>query len=143
MDMRQITPDFFAAPQVDPEDMDAIAAAGIRRVVCNRPDAEVPPSHQSDVMRQAAEAVGLEFAMQPLTHQTMTPDVIAANHALIGTYDGPVLAYCASGTRSTIAWALAAARDMPAEEVIEAAAKGGYDLRNLFPTLTAIGNLPR
>ncbi|MGZ2257426.1 TIGR01244 family sulfur transferase [Roseobacter sp. A03A-229] len=143
MDMRQITPDFFAAPQINPDDMQAIAEAGIRRIVCNRPDVEVPPSHQCAVMQEAALAAGLEFAIQPLTHQTMTPEVIAANHALIGGCDGPVLAYCASGTRSTIAWALAAAREMPVDEVIAAAGAGGYDLRNLQPTLSAIANLPR
>ncbi|WP_299678159.1 TIGR01244 family sulfur transferase [uncultured Roseobacter sp.] len=142
MDMRQITPSFFAAPQIGPEDMQTIAAAGIRRILCNRPDMEVPPSHQCAAMQRAAEAAGLEFAVQPLTHQTMTPDVIAANHALIDACEGPVLAYCASGTRSTIAWALAAAREMPVDEVIAAAADGGYDLRSLQPTLVAISKLP-
>lgn len=140
--MRQITPDFFAAPQINPDDMEAIAGAGIRRVLCNRPDEEVPPSHQCAVMQQAAEAAGLEFVAQPLTHQTMTPEVIAANQALISGCEGPVLAYCASGTRSTIAWALAAAQDTPVDDVIAAARAGGYDLRNLQPTLTAIAGLP-
>lgn len=141
MDIRQITPAFFAAPQIAPEDMPAIAATGIQLVLCNRPEVEVPPSHQCQAMQHAAEAAGLQFAFQPLTHQTMTPDVIAANHALMSACDGPVLAYCASGTRSTIAWALAAARDMPVDEVIAAARAGGYDLSNLHPTLSAIAGL--
>lgn len=138
MDMRQITPRFFAAPQIDPDDMPQIVAAGIHRVICNRPDAEVPPSHQSAALQQAAEAAGLEFAVHPLTHQTMTADVIAANGALITDCEGPVLAYCASGTRSTIAWALDAARHMPVDDIIAAARSGGYDLQNLHPTLSAI-----
>ncbi|GFE49859.1 TIGR01244 family protein [Roseobacter cerasinus] len=143
MDMRQITSTFFAAPQISPEDMPDIAAAGIKRILCNRPDAEVPPSHHCAHMQAAAEAAGLEFVVQPLTHQTMTPDVIAANRQLIDTCNGPVLAYCASGTRSTIAWALAAAQDMPVERVIEAARTGGYDLRNLQPTLMAVAAMAR
>jgi uncharacterized protein (TIGR01244 family) len=137
MDMRQITPRFFAAPQISPEDMPALVAAGIRRVLCNRPDIEVPPSHQSAAMEIAAREAGLEFAVQPLTHQTMTPEVIAKNKALIDECDGPVLAYCASGTRSTIAWALAAAAEMPVDEIIAAARQGGYELSNLRPTLEA------
>lgn len=143
MDMRQITPHFFAAPQIAPEDMADIAAAGIKLVLCNRPDGEVPPSHQCAAIQAAAEAAGLEFAVQPLTHQTMTAEVIAANRALMDRCDGPVLAYCASGTRSTIAWALAAARDMPADDIIQAARSGGYDLTHLGPTLVAVAQTAR
>jgi uncharacterized protein (TIGR01244 family) len=138
MDMRQITPRFFAAPQISPEDMPAISAAGITRIICNRPDAEIPPSHHAAVMQEAALDAGLEFFVQPLTHQTMTPDVIAANGRLIDGAEGPVLAYCASGTRSTIAWALAAAKTMPIEDIIGCARGGGYDLSNLRPTLEAV-----
>lgn len=141
MDIRQITPHFFAAPQISPEDMQDIAAAGIKRIICNRPDLEVPPSHQSAAIAAAAEAAGLDFVVQPLTHQNMTPDVIAANRALIDGCEGPVLAYCASGTRSTIAWALSAAKDTPIDDILAAARAGGYDLGNLRPTLEAAARL--
>lgn len=137
MDIRQITPRFFAAPQISPEDMQDMTAAGIQRIICNRPDVEVPPSHQSAAMAAAAEAAGIEFFVHPLTHQNMTPDVIAANRALIDGCDGPVLAYCASGTRTTIAWALSAAKDMPIDDILAAARAGGYELGNLRPTLEA------
>ncbi|MDW3225537.1 MAG: TIGR01244 family sulfur transferase [Paracoccaceae bacterium] len=138
MDMRQITPRFYAAPQISAEDMPQIAATGIKLVLCNRPDIEIPPSHHSEVLAEAASAAGLEFAVHPLTHQTMTPDVIAANGAVMEACDGPVLAYCASGTRSTIAWALSAAQDLSADQIIQAARAGGYDLENLRDTFEAI-----
>ncbi len=141
MDIRQITPRFFAAPQISVEDLTEIAAAGIKRVICNRPDIEVPQSHQAAAIEKAAEAAGLEFFCLPLTHQTMTPEIIEQNKALAETCDGPVLAYCASGTRSTIAWALAAAQDMPVDEVLTAARRGGYELSNLRPTLEAASRL--
>ena len=135
MDIRQITPQFFAAPQISVEDLPEIAAAGITRILCNRPDSEVPPSHQSEAIGTAARAAGLEFHVQPLTHQTMTSDVIARNRALATGSAGPVLAYCASGTRSTIAWALGEAGHRPTDEIIAAARAGGYDLANLRPAL--------
>ena len=137
MDMRQITPRFFAAPQIDASDMPAIAEAGITLVLCNRPDAEVPPSHQHEAIQAAAEAAGLKFAFQPLTHQTMTPDVIARNREISVAQDETVLAYCASGTRSTIAWALGQAGSQPADDLIEAAGNGGYDITQLRGALSA------
>lgn len=139
--MRQITPRFFAAPQISPDDMQDIVAAGIKRILCNRPDVEVPPSHQTAAMEQAATAAGLEFVALPLTHQNMTPDIIEQNRGLMDACDGPVLAYCASGTRSTIAWAFAFAKEVPVEDVIEAARNGGYDLRNLRPALESASRL--
>ena len=137
MDIRQITPHFFAAPQISPEDIPDIAAAGITRIICNRPDVEIPPGHDADVLANAAKAANIEFFVRPLTHQTMTPDVIEENWRMIDEADGPVLSYCASGTRSTIAWALGAARNMPADEIIAAAASGGYDLAGFRPVLEA------
>ncbi|MCF7747575.1 TIGR01244 family phosphatase [Sulfitobacter sp. M39] len=137
MDIRQITPRFFAAPQIDPSDMEAIKEAGITLILCNRPDAEVPPSHQHAAIQTAAEAAGLRFAVQELTHQTMTPDVIARNREIGVAQDEVVLAYCASGTRSTIAWALGQAGEQPADALIEAARAGGYDLSHMRGVLSA------
>lgn len=137
MDIRQLTPRYFVAPQIDPADMEDLRARGITRILCNRPDAEVPPSHQAASIRTAAEAAGITFVEQPLTHQTMTPEVIARNRALGVESEDVVLAYCASGTRSTIAWALGQAGEMPREEIVAAARSGGYDLSNIAHVLDA------
>ena len=131
MDIRQLTPRYFVSPQINPEDMQALKEAGITLILCNRPDPEVPPSHCAEAIREAAEAAGLKFALAPLTHQTMVPDVIANNRALGVETEEVVLAYCASGTRSTIAWALGQAGAMDADEIEAAARAGGYDLSNI------------
>ena len=68
----------------------------------------------------------------------MTPDVIAPNRTLAQASDGKVLAYCASGARSTLAWALGEAGEGPVDEIIAAARAGGYDLENMRPTLEAL-----
>lgn len=137
MTLRQITPDYFVAPQLDPEDFPAVAAAGITDVICNRPDGEVPASHRSDVMRAAAERAGLVFHDLPLTHQTFTPEAIAHHRAFADGASGACLAYCASGTRSTIAWAIGQAGRLPVDQIVAAAAAAGYDLENIRPTLEA------
>lgn len=135
MDIRQLTPRYFVSPQIAADDMAALVEAGITRILCNRPDAEVPPSHSAAAIRAAAEAAGLSFSEQPLTHQTMVPDVIANNRALGVETGDVVLAYCASGTRSTIAWALGQAGDMDADEIVQTAQAGGYDLAGMRQAL--------
>lgn len=137
MDIRQITDRYNVSPQIDPEDAAAIKAAGITTVICNRPDAEVPPLHQADALRAAIEAEGLRFEVLPITHQTMTPDRVAQQAAIVDASDGPVLAYCASGTRCSIIWALSQAGQQPSEAILGAVARAGYDLSALRPTLDA------
>ena len=135
MDPRQITPRYSVSPQIAIEDLPAIAAAGFTTVICNRPDAEVPPELQSAQVREAARNAGLDFHVLELTHQTMTPDNVARQRDLIEASGGPVLAYCASGTRCSVVWALGQAGQSSADEILSATSAAGYNLENLRPAL--------
>ncbi|TLP60406.1 TIGR01244 family phosphatase [Parasedimentitalea maritima] len=135
MDPRSITPRYFVSPQIAAEDLPALAKAGFKAVICNRPDAEVPPSHQAERIRAAAEAAGLRFEELPLTHQTMTADNVNKQRQLAEVCDGPVLAYCASGTRCSVVWALGHAGEMNSDTILNMTAAAGYQLENLRPAL--------
>lgn len=136
--MRQITDSYFVSPQIDPADAEALKEVGITMVIDNRPDAEVPPSHQAASVGEAMQAAGIRFEVLPITHQTLNAENVAAHAALIAEAPGPVLAYCASGTRSTIVWALGQAGKRSSDEIVSAAAQAGYDLAGLRPTLDAM-----
>ena len=140
MDIRTIMPSYSVAPQIEPADMEDLVAAGFTTIINNRPDEEVPPSLQADIMEAAAKLAGLAFVRLPLTHQTLTPQNIRLHADHVAGSTGPVLAYCASGTRSTIVWALGQAGAMPVDDILAAARTGGYNLDNLRATLDAIAN---
>lgn len=140
MDIRQLTPQFFVAPQIDPAQIELLNAQGFTMILCNRPDGEVPASHSADAMQTAATAAGIRFAYLPLTHQTMTLDVIDENRALTEGPDEKVLAYCASGTRSCIAWALGQRGKQSADALLLTAQKAGYNLDQLRAVLRAAEN---
>ena len=140
MDARSITPRYFVSPQISAEDIPAIAEAGFTRVICNRPDVEVPPSHQAEAIRAAVEAAGLEFLELPLTHQTMTPENVSRQREMAEGCEGPVLAYCASGTRCSVIWALGHAADLGADGVLSQTSAAGYQLDNLRPLLDQIAS---
>lgn len=135
MDIRQITPRYYVGPQISPDQMGALKEAGITRILCNRPDEEVPPAFGADAIQAAAEAAGLEFAVQPLTTQTMTEEIIHHNRAVGADKTGVTFAYCASGTRSCVAWALGQAGILPADDIISAAQAAGYDVSYMRPYL--------
>jgi uncharacterized protein (TIGR01244 family) len=135
MDIREITPSYSVSPQISVEDIPAIVAAGYTCIICNRPDVEIPPSHHATVMEVAAKDAGLDFVINPLTHDTMTPDRVGLQRQTLEAAEGKVLAYCASGTRSTVAWMFGHADVASPDQLLEAAAQGGYHLEALRPQL--------
>lgn len=97
-----LSADFSVAPQLAPEDMSAVAEAGYKSVIINRPDfeggADQPTS--ADVMA-AARAAGLRVEYQPVVSGAMTQQDVERFGQLLEALPGPVLAYCRSGTRCT------------------------------------------
>lgn len=135
MEIRHISPNYAVAPQIEPSDMAALAAQGFGTVICNRPDSENPPNLRVPAMQAAAEAAGLTFVVNPVTHQGLNMDMAHLQRQSIDASDKPVLAYCASGTRSAIVWALGQAEEQSPEDIISAAAKAGYELGGMRPQL--------
>jgi uncharacterized protein (TIGR01244 family) len=128
MEPRHITENYAVSPQIHPEDVARIREAGFVALVCNRPDAEVPHTHRADTIRALADAEGLVFIANPLTPGQLTMEIIETQGRALQDAPGKVFAYCASGNRSSILWALSQAGKMPTEEMIAAAARWGYDL---------------
>lgn len=137
MDIRQLTDRYAVSPQIEPSDCAALAEAGFTTLIANRPDAEVPPSHQLAAMETAARAAGLDFVALPVTMGTITLDLVETQAKTLADAKGSVLAYCASGTRSTIVWALGQAPQHESSGLIAAAAAHGYDLTGLKSQLDA------
>ncbi|WP_120633354.1 TIGR01244 family sulfur transferase [Ruegeria sp. EL01] len=140
MEIRPITPRYSVSPQITVEDVPAIAEAGFVKVICNRPNMEVPANMQSDAIGDAVRAAGLEYEVLELTHQTMTPENVTLQRDLAERCSGPVLAYCASGTRCSVVWALGQCDSMSTDEILNATTKAGYQLEGLRPTLDQIRN---
>lgn len=138
MDIRQLSPTHAVSPQIAVEDIPAIAEAGFTTIICNRPDVEVPPSHQAAAIEAAAKAAGLHFVINPVTHQSLNMDMVTDQKTAIEASDGPSLAYCASGTRSSIVWSLGQAGTIPTDEIISATAAAGYDLGGMRGQLDAL-----
>ncbi len=100
--VQQIDADFCVAPQLDPSIMKAVADAGFKSVINNRPDFEGGPDQPTNTqMEAAAKAAGLDYAFLPVQSAMQTPEEIARMAELLKTLPHPVLAFCRSGARST------------------------------------------
>ncbi|WP_136682524.1 TIGR01244 family sulfur transferase [Falsirhodobacter xinxiangensis] len=135
MEIRALTDTYAVSPQIESGDLAAIRAAGYTTVIDNRPDGEIPVELQTDTIREAAQAAGLTFVANPVIGGQLTQDNVDAQRAAIEAAEGPVLAYCASGNRSSVVWALAHAGQLPVDDLIGLPARHGYQLEHLRPTL--------
>ncbi len=136
MTFSYINDKYAVAPQIGIEDLPTIVASGFTRIICNRPDAEVAASQKAQVLRLEAEKAGIEFFELPLVYSNMTPAKVDEQRTLIEQANGAVLAYCASGTRSTVIWALGeAAAGTKVSQTLAAAQRAGYDLTKMRETL--------
>ena len=138
MDIRPITPDYAVSPQIEPSDLPAIKAAGYVTVIDNRPDGEIPPHLHTEAMRSAATALGLTFVANPVIGGMLTQANVTAQGDAIKASTGPVLAYCASGNRSSIVWALSQAGTRPVDELVGLPARFGYQLDHLRAQIEAL-----
>ncbi|CCA94291.1 MULTISPECIES: TIGR01244 family sulfur transferase [unclassified Novosphingobium] len=138
---RQITDTVFASPQIG---LDAIATAkemGIVRIINNRPEGESDDQTSGAEIEAAAKAAGMDYVSIPVTHAGFSEAQVDAMYDALENAGGPVLAYCRSGTRSTLLWALARAKAGDNPTVIASkAAAAGYDvspIRQLIEMLAA------
>ncbi|MBX9815087.1 MAG: TIGR01244 family protein [Proteobacteria bacterium SG_bin5] len=136
--MTPLAPDFAVAPQIAPEDMPALAAQGVKIIVCNRPDGEEWGQPANADLRAAAEAAGLAFVDIPVTHAGFSHAQIEALGQVLDR-QAPVLAFCRSGTRSAFLWALTrAARGDDPDDLARVAAAAGYDLSPIHGLLQTL-----
>ena len=137
MDIRALTDAYAVSPQIEVEDLAAIKAAGFTTVIDNRPDGEIPGDLAGHRMAEAAQAIGLTFVINPLMPGSFTPENIKVQAQACEGATGPVFAYCASGNRCSVIWAMMNAGKMPVNDLIAAPARFGYRLDQFRPMLEA------
>ncbi|WP_294391532.1 TIGR01244 family sulfur transferase [uncultured Sphingomonas sp.] len=133
---RRLDDRVFVFGQVSAEDIAEARHQGFTTLVNNRPDGEQLGQPSGAEIAAAAKAQGLDYVAIPVDHSGFSEGQVAAMAEVLDKAEGPVLAFCRSGTRSTFLWALARARmgDEPATLTAKAAA-AGYDISPIGPML--------
>ena len=136
-----IDKNYHVSPQIEPQQIAEIADNGFVKIICNRPDMEVSPFYSSSVMEDLAKENNIEFHLIELTHEMMTPETAAIQRELVLNCKGPVLAYCASGTRCSLLWAIGEANAGNDPNIILAKTlAAGYDFSNFESSLRTLSN---
>ena len=132
-DFRRVTDRLSVSPQITVEEVAEAKAKGFTMVVNNRPDHEVEGQPTSAEIEAAAKAAGLAYVHIPVRGMP-TREQVEANRAAIEDSEGPVLAFCRTGTRCINTWSIGerlAGGDR--DELVRIGAQAGYDLSQVLP----------
>jgi len=126
---RQLDDKTLVNGQIAPEDVPNLKAMGVTLIVNNRPDGEDVGQPESDDIEAAAKAAGIDYRHVPIARGLGPSDIEAMREAMHSTGEGKMFAFCRSGNRSTLAWAVAKSEDgVPSEELHRQANEAGFDL---------------
>ena len=128
-EFRSLSASVLASPQITAGDIAEARDLGVTLVVNNRPEGEAADQVPGDQIAAAARTAGLDYRAIPIDHSGFSMAQVEAMVDALESARGKVLAYCRSGTRSTLLWALAAAsKGADPEAIAQAAAAAGYDV---------------
>lgn len=134
----RLTDNLYISPQINRNDAAEAAKLGITTVICNRPDQEEPGQPAfAEAAAWFAEAGITDIRHQPVIAPQITADDAKAFAEQLETSRGPVLAYCRTGTRCSLLWAInqvEQGRDA-AEIIAKVKAATGLDLSNFAAKL--------
>jgi uncharacterized protein (TIGR01244 family) len=127
-----LAPGLSVAGRLDRADIDALAEAGVRTIINNRPDGEDAGQLPAAEARRIAEAHGIAYHHIPITAASLSRSDVDAFAAVWRDAPAPVVAHCRSGTRSTLLWALTRLREgANSLSLVAEAARHGIDIASL------------
>ena len=133
---RTLTSDIFVSPQIGVDAVAEAKALGVTLIINNRPEGESDDQVPGADIEAAARAEGLDYVAIPITHSGFSQPQVEAMVAALEGAEGKILAYCRSGTRSTLLWALAeSAQGGDPDALTNMAAKAGYDVGPVRPLM--------
>ena len=137
METKELTPQLSVAAQIRASDLQTFAQQGFKTIINNRPDKEVQDQPLSADLAIEASRLGLVFIEVPVNASGVTDQNVLDFGKQLAAAVAPVLAFCRTGTRSTILWALHTAMTRDVEFVMDTAKRAGYDLSTCKARLEA------
>jgi sulfide:quinone oxidoreductase len=129
MNIKKVNECFAVTEQLNVGDVADLAAQGVKSLICNRPDGEVPGQPTYAEIAAAAQQHGLGIRHIPVVSGQVGPTDVLAFGAALAELPSPLVAYCRSGTRSINLWALAQGNNgVSSAEILSAGTATGYDL---------------
>jgi sulfide:quinone oxidoreductase len=134
-DIKKVSPHLSVTGQPSVDDVRHIAAQGFRSIINNRPNGESHDQPDNADIAAEAKARGLVYREVPIVAGQLKDSDVQSFMHVQQTLEGPVLAFCRTGTRSITLWALSEVGRLDIDAIVRTAAELGYNLDDLRPRL--------
>jgi uncharacterized protein (TIGR01244 family) len=133
--MRQLTESLNTAAQLSADDVRALADAGVKTLICNRPDQEEEGQPSATELQALAESLGMQWFYQPVISGQVMDEQGDEFGRLLDQAATPVVAFCRSGARCGMLWALSQRQVQSADTLVAQLQAAGYDMPDFFKRL--------
>jgi len=136
-DVKKINDRISVSTQILLSDIEEIAKQGFKTIIGNRPDGESSQQPLSEDLGEEAKRLGVAYFFLPVVGRAITDSQIEQFDEIVESQNGPILAFCRSGTRCATLWALSEADNSTTGDILRATEKAGYHLGDLAPRIDA------
>ncbi len=131
MKLANLAKGVLVADQILPEDLNDLAAQGIKTIFCHRPDGEGADQPNFAEIAQAAKKLKIKTHYLPVVSGKISDADVTAFAELFKEAKQPLLGYCRSGMRAATLWALSQGANLGLAQTLEAGKQAGFDLSGL------------
>lgn len=130
MGIEKIADYLYISRQLTERTAKLAAQYDVKTVICNRPDGEEANQPDFETVKKWLHAAGIENVVyMPTTVDKIDDAQLKEFQETISQSPAPIVAYCRTGTRSALMWALnQAKRGVEVNSLIRAADLAGIDL---------------
>ena len=132
MKLNKVIEEYVVSDQINAQDISVLKQHGFKTIFCNRPDSEEMNQPTAEEMQKVAESLGLKFVHQPVIGNAISEKNVDDFKSYYENAEKPIFAYCRTGTRSTMLWALSELSKRESSEIINLTSAAGYDLSHLI-----------
>ena len=132
MMLNKIIDDYVVSDQITEEDIETLKSAGFKTIFCHRPDNEEQNQIPVKTIQSRVSKSGLNFVHQPVIGGQISQDDIDQFSDYYDESEKPIFAYCRTGTRSSMLWALSESGKRSKDEILKLTTAAGYNLVSLF-----------
>ncbi|WP_347717698.1 TIGR01244 family sulfur transferase [Sphingomonas sp.] len=135
MTIEPLSPDLSVMPQIATADVADLAARGFKSIIGNRPEGEAPGQPAWSSLAAEAARHGMWARQIPVVPGQIDSGHVDQFATALREMPAPIAAFCRTGTRSAMLWALANPDALGVDERIATAAAHGFDLAPLRPRM--------
>ncbi len=132
MKLNKVIEEYFVSDQINAQDISVLKQHGFKTIFCNRPNSEEMHQPTAEELQKVADDLGIKFIHQPVIGNAISQKDVDDFKNYYENAEKPIFAYCRTGTRSTMLWALSESSNRASSEILNLTSAAGYDLSHLI-----------